>query len=269
MRTISFGHLFIVHKVVRRDCQHSACCCYDCQLMDWLIDYFFAVCFGNIWNTLVSDFNLLRLTWLAICLSEKQKTSKAIWRNISQAVSFRGQNSGSPKLSTNGKVFWCVLYFLHPKLAQKENRKIEATKIGINGFGRIGRMVFQAGLSQQIGFPPLVLPVIWDCQILPGHLRPEPLGNQVGRGGCGWYVHWCGIFCVSNEAACLQWMRVVLPVVSTECRMLCDKMEFPSMAVRIVWRLECVWISFFVKSLRFKKGTTPWYHPWELSIMND
>ena len=51
---------------------------------------------------------------------------------------------------------------------------------------------------------------------MPGHLRPEPLGNQVGRGGCGWYVHWCGIFCVSNEAACLQGMRIVLTLVSTE-----------------------------------------------------
>jgi len=63
---------------------------------------------------------------------------------------------------------------------------------------------------------PCDTPVIWDCQILPGHLRPEPLGNQVGRGGCGWHVHWRGIFCLSNEAACLQWMRVVLPVVSTD-----------------------------------------------------
>ena len=34
-------------------------------------------------------------------------------------------------------------------------------------------------------------------------------------------------------------MRIVLPLVST------DKMDFDSVAIRIVWRLECVWISFF------------------------
>ena len=87
-------------------------------VVDGLIVDYFAVYFGNIWN-----FNLLRLTWRAFCHSAKPKMSKAIWRNLSQAVSFRGQNSGSPKLSTNGTVFWCVLYLLHPKFAQKENPK--------------------------------------------------------------------------------------------------------------------------------------------------
>ena len=37
MQTVSFKHLlFILHNAVCNDCQPSGCCCYDCQLMDWL-----------------------------------------------------------------------------------------------------------------------------------------------------------------------------------------------------------------------------------------
>ena len=118
-------------------------------------------------------------------IPKNQKTSKTIVR---RSWSFQGQSLESEIFS--------------PK-------KAEATKIGINGFGRIGRMVFQAWTFTANRLPTPVIPMIWECQILPGHLRPEPLGNQAGRGGCGWHVHWCGIFCLSNEAACLQGMRIV------------------------------------------------------------
>ena len=151
-------------------------------VVDGLIVYYFAVYFGNIWN-----FNLLRLTWLAFCHSEKLKNvrshhmKKFIPGSFFQEPKFRITKAFH---KWHG-VLMCFVSFASQVCPKRKPERAEATKIGINGFGRIGRMVFQAGLSKQIGFPPLVIPVIWDCQILPGHLRPEPLGNQVGRGGCG------------------------------------------------------------------------------------
>ena len=150
-------------------------------VVDGLIVYYFAVYF---WEYL--EFQSPSSNMAGFLPLRKTKNVQSHMKKFIPGSFFQGPKFRITKAFHKWHgVLMCFVSFASQVCPKRKPEKAEATKIGINGFGRIGRMVFQAELSQQIGFPPLVIPVIWDCQILPGHLRPEPLGNQVGRGGCG------------------------------------------------------------------------------------
>ena len=153
---MSFRHLFFrVHNLVRHDCQHSACCC-------WWIDCVLFRCI--FWEYL--EFQSPSSNMACFLPLRKTKNVQSHMKKFVPGSVFQGPKFRITKAFHKWHgVLMCFVSFASQVCPNRKPEKAEATKIGINGFGRIGRMVFQAELSQQIGFPPLVIPGLYSLHV--------------------------------------------------------------------------------------------------------